>query len=171
MGRPLKDPGSHPAAPRADHLIFAGPPAVAVRVRGRAYADRCAGGHSRQGRLIIGDRAQGPSPHPPHVMFSTAPIGAQPMQKRASRKCGRRRSAKVLGRISAPAGETGRPQSTDHLNTHPAGQGSVHLHPDSEGLRQILHQALAELDQMVHQTRALVFAHLDNTTPAEPGAD
>jgi hypothetical protein len=78
---------------------------------------------------------------------------------------------RVLGRISAPAGRTGRPQPTTATSAaHPADQRSVHLHPDSEELRRILHEAIAELDRMVHQTRVLVFAHLDGTIPAEPGA-
>lgn len=78
---------------------------------------------------------------------------------------------RVLGRISAPVGRTGRSQpATVTPSAHPADQRSVHLHPDSEQLRQILHEAIAELDQMVHKTRGLVFAHLDSTTPAEPSA-
>lgn len=77
----------------------------------------------------------------------------------------------ILGRVSAPAGGTGRSQPAIVTPAgHLADQRSVHLHPDSEQLRRILHEAIAELDQMVHQTRVLVFAHLDSTTPAEPGA-
>ncbi|MFG2246291.1 hypothetical protein [Spirillospora sp. NPDC048823] len=79
---------------------------------------------------------------------------------------------RVLGRISPPTGRTGR--SGTHLAAHPdgfaAGNGSLHLHPDSEGLRQILRQSIAELDQMVRQTRTLVFAHRNDTTPP-PGTD
>lgn len=78
---------------------------------------------------------------------------------------------RILGRISAPAGSSGRPQlATATPAAYPADQRNVHLHPDSMELRRILRQAIAELDQMLHQTRALVFAHLDSTTPAEPGA-
>ncbi|MEU4822002.1 hypothetical protein AB0H37_09040 [Actinomadura sp. NPDC023710] len=77
----------------------------------------------------------------------------------------------ILGRVSAPAGGTGRSQPAIVTPAaHLAAQRSVHLHPDSEQLRRILHEAIAELDHMVHQTRLLVFAHLDSTTPAEPGA-
>jgi hypothetical protein len=70
---------------------------------------------------------------------------------------------RVLGRISAPAGGTGPSQAATPA-AHPADHTSVHLHPDSEQLRWILHEAIAELDQMVHQTRVLVFAHADGTT-------
>jgi hypothetical protein len=78
---------------------------------------------------------------------------------------------RVLGRISAPADRTGRSQpATAAPTAHPAEHRSVHLHPDSEQLRRILHEAIAELDQMVHRTRVLVFAHLDSTTPADPSA-
>jgi hypothetical protein len=72
---------------------------------------------------------------------------------------------RILGRISTPADRTGRPKPVNATPTaHPADHRSVHLHPDSEQLRRILHEAIAELDQMVHQTRVLVFAHLDSTT-------
>ncbi|GAA0268988.1 hypothetical protein GCM10009527_076580 [Actinomadura nitritigenes] len=71
---------------------------------------------------------------------------------------------RVLARISAPAAHpTGRTGRT--------GRSSVRLHPDREEVQVIVRQAIAELDQMVHQTRALVFAHMDGATPAEPGAD
>jgi len=76
---------------------------------------------------------------------------------------------RVLGRISPPNGRTSR--SGTGPAVHPADNGSLHLHPDSEGLRQILRQTIADLDQVVSQTRRLVFAHHDDTAPPHPDAD
>ncbi|MEU5876273.1 hypothetical protein [Spirillospora sp. NPDC047279] len=80
---------------------------------------------------------------------------------------------RVLGCISPPNGSTGRswPDSypAAHPNSSTAGNGSLHLHPESEGLRQILWQTIADLDEMVRQTRTLVFAHRGGTSPAAAG--